>query len=129
MVAGILVALEPLHLALIGQPFSHAYTGGIRHAVTVGFISQMIVGVGLHVAHRQASIPDRAQPALWSTFILLNLGNFWRVAFEVATDYTPGAFLPMGFTGFVELTGLAIWAWAMGKALLAARANKALASA
>ena len=35
----------PVYQVLSGLPFSHAYYGAIRHAVTVGFVSQMIVGV------------------------------------------------------------------------------------
>jgi hypothetical protein len=109
IVGGVLMALEPFHLALIGQPFSHAFTGAIRHAVTVGFISQMIVGVGMHVVARMNNVPRELEKPLWATFWLLNLGNAGRVGLEIATDYSPGAFLPMGATGFVELTGLALW--------------------
>jgi hypothetical protein len=108
-VAGVRVVLEPLHLALIGQPFSHAFTGAIRHALTVGFISQMIIGVGMHVIARMNDLPEEKQRALWTTFLLLNVGNAARVGLEVATDYTPAAFKPMGLTGFVELIGIAIW--------------------
>jgi hypothetical protein len=109
LIGGALIVLQPLHLARIGEPFSHAFTGGIRHALTVGFISQMILGVGMHVVSKMNDIPDKLQRAMWPTFILLNLGNAARVALEIATDYTPLAFRPMGFTGFVELTGLALW--------------------
>lgn len=108
-IAGVLMALEPLHLRAIGAPFSHAYTGAIRHAVTVGFISQMILGVGLHVASRLNAVEDRMLPTLWAAFWLLNLGNAARVSLEILTDYRADAFMPMGVTGFVELTGLVIW--------------------
>jgi hypothetical protein len=110
LISGLLMVVEPVHLGWTGQQFSHAYVGGIRHAVTVGFISQMIIGVGTHVAAR---MNDARPPVLLLTFVLLNLGNLGRVALEIATDYTPRAFAPMGFTGFIELTGLALWAAAM----------------
>ncbi len=113
LVAGVLLCLEPLHLALLGVPFSHAYTGAIRHAVTVGFISQMIIGVGLHVAARMRALDDRVLPALWSVFWLLNLGNFGRVSLEIATDYSGRAFVPMGATGFIELAAILVWARAI----------------
>ena len=116
LLAGVLLILEPLHLRLIGQPFSHAYTGAIRHAVTVGFISQMILGVGMHVVANMNDLVARRQ--LWSVFWLLNMGNAARVAFEIATDYAPRAFLPMGFTGFVELTGLFIWGFYVARPML-----------
>lgn len=110
LVGTALTAFEPVHLALVGEPFSHAYSGAIRHAITVGFISQMIIGVGMHVVSRMNDVPPSLERPLWATFWLLNLGNGGRVALEVATDYADAAFLPMGVTGFVELFGLALWA-------------------
>ncbi len=118
VVAGAMVVLEPLHLAAVGQPFSHAFTGAIRHALTVGFISQMIIGVGMHVIARMNDLPEERQKALWTTFFLLNLGNAARVGLEVATDYTPSAFKPMGVTGFIELLGIGIWGFLMVSIML-----------
>lgn len=118
LVAGFLMLLEPLHLAALGAPFSHAYTGAIRHALTVGFISQTILGVALLVVARLSRLDESKLPALWSAFWLLNFGNAARVGFEIGTDYAPGVFFPMGFTGFVELIALGIWAWAIVPPLL-----------
>lgn len=123
--AGGLLLFEPFHLASMGAPFSHAYTGAIRHAVTVGFISQMIIGVGYHLVTRMLMRDERSAPALWSVFILLNLGNAARVMLEILTDLNRAAFLPMGWTGFIELTGLAIWSAVMLRLLLGGK--KALA--
>lgn len=124
LVAGLLLIFEPIHLAAINAPFSHAYTGGIRHAVTVGFISQMILGVGIHVVGRMHDLDESRVPALWTAFALLNLGNACRVGLEIATDYRPDAFMPMGFTGFVELAGLMVWAAAMVAPMISARRVK-----
>lgn len=121
LVAGLLLLAEPLHLKAIGAPFSHAYTGGIRHAVTVGFISQMIIGVGYHLVTRMAMISSDKTPQLWSVFILINFGNAARVALEIFTDFHRGAFAPMGWTGFIELCGLMIWAFVMLKFILQKR--------
>ena len=122
--AGGMLLWEPLHLALTGATFSHAYTGAIRHAVTVGFISQMILGVALHtvprLCGRESAAAGTPPLALWAAFWLLNVGNALRVGLETATDYTGRAFLPMGFTGFLELAGLGIWAFVLVRALLAA---------
>ena len=118
IVTGALMCFEPFHLHQIGMPFSHAFTGAVRHAVTVGFISQMILGVGAHVVSRMNDLDESKLPSLWSVFILLNLGNLGRVALEVASDYSPLAFRPMGFTGFIELTGLTIWAYHVARSML-----------
>ena len=45
LISGAMLCFEPLHLRLAGAQFSHAYIGAVRHAVTVGFISQMILGL------------------------------------------------------------------------------------
>jgi len=113
LVAGLMLLAEPFVLSLLGQPFSHAYTGAIRHAVTVGFISQMIMGVGYRVASRMNGLDESGLNPLWVTFWLLNAGNATRVLAEVATDFTPAAFAPMGITGFVELTAIVFWGASM----------------
>lgn len=118
IVAGFLLAFEVAHLRAVGAPFSHAYTGGIRHAVTVGFISQMIVGVGYHLVTRMMMLDERVIPQLWSVSLLINLGNGARVTLEILTDYQTAAFMPMGWTGFVELLGLGIWAIVMVRFIL-----------
>lgn len=109
LVSAVMMALEPLHLNLAGVPFSHAYTGAVRHALTVGFLSQTVLGVSMHVAARMRGIDTPRLPRLSAVFWLLNIGNGCRVVLEVATEYTPRAFAPMGLTGFVELTALLIW--------------------
>jgi NnrS protein len=121
LVAGLLMIVEPLHLRYTDQLFSHAYTGAIRHALTVGFISQMIVGVGSHVIATMKDLGDSKLNPLWATFVLLNIGNLGRVACEIGTDYDKFFFLPMGLTGFLELAGLALWAIPIAKIILPRR--------
>ncbi len=128
IIAGVMMVMEPIHLRATGLPFSHAYIGAIRHALTVGFISQMIIGVGTHVISQMNDIPASAQKSLMSVFILLNLGNAGRVALEAYTDYAHGAFLPMGATGFIELIGLGIWVWYAGSLMISLRHNLAVAA-
>ena len=118
VLTGVLLVFEPLHLKLIGAPFSHAYTGAIRHAVTVGFISQMILGFGAHVIARMNDLDESKLTSLWSVFVLLNLGNAARVILEIGTDYTDHAFMPMGVTGFIELVALVIWASNVARPML-----------
>ncbi|MDR3690778.1 MAG: NnrS family protein [Fimbriimonas sp.] len=128
IVGGVLMMCEPLDLRALSVPFSHAYIGGIRHALTVGFISQMIIGVGSHVIARMNNVPDRLQKGFMATFILLNVGNAGRVFLEIASDYTPRAFQFMSVTGFVELTGMAIWGISMAGLMIRSRRH-ALAAA
>lgn len=119
LISGVLICIEPLYLGALGMPFSHAFTGAVRHAVTVGFLSQMVLGVGAHVASRMRGLPDLPGlgASLTVAFWLLNVGNAARVALEIGTDFSAAAFAPMGFTGFVELTALTMWAIQMAKLL------------
>lgn len=118
LIAGVMLVLEPVHLNRTGMPFSHAYIGAVRHALTVGFISQMIFGVGMHVVARMNDLPDSAEKPLWAAFILLNVGNAMRVFLQAMTDYTPAAFRWMGPSGFIELIGIVIWAYYMAGMML-----------
>lgn len=101
--------LLPVYTALSGMAFSHAYYGAVRHAITVGFVSQMIVGVGSWAVARFRGVDHPARPALTATFVLLNLGCALRVVMQTATDWHPGIFGVVGVSGVLELTALALW--------------------
>ncbi len=92
-------------------PFSHAFFGAYRHALTVGFIMIMIVGVSSKVVPTLSGVDVRRANSLWPTFLLLNLGNLTRVSSQIATDFFPSAFSVMGFSGFIEVVGLTLWGY------------------
>lgn len=124
LISGALIVLEPAHLGRIGQPFSHAFIGAIRHALTVGFISQMIVGMSVQIVPRLRGLEARnicPPVTLWFVFALLNVGNGLRVIGEIVTDYSAAGFPLMGITGFLELTGLVVWAGFIGLAMFSRR--------
>jgi len=102
-----------VYMPLTGSPipFSHAFFGAYRHAITVGFIMMMIVGVSSKVVPLLSGVEVRRATSLWPTFCLLNLGNAMRVTFQIATDFTPQAFPIMGISGFIEIVGLTLWAY------------------
>lgn len=108
-----MLLLLPVYQAISGLPFSHAYYGAIRHAVTVGFVSQMIVGVSTLVV----PLSPRAA-TLRPTLICINLGCFLRVSLQVSSDWTPHAFHLIGVSGLFELTGLLLWAGVLWRGLL-----------
>lgn len=89
--------------------FSHAYYGAIRHAITVGFVSLMIVGVASKVVPTLNGIHARFLSPLWAPFVLINLGCSLRVIGQTATDFSGGAFPVAGVSGLFEVTGLALW--------------------
>jgi hypothetical protein len=90
-------------------PFSHAFFGAYRHAITVGFIMMMIVGVSSKVVPLLSGVDVKERTSLMPTFLLLNIGNMIRISTEIATDFIPGAYSLMGFSGFIEVVGLVLW--------------------
>ena len=63
--------------------FSHAYYGAIRHAITVGFVSLMIVGMAAKVVPTLGGIDVHALRSLWLPFVLVNLGCALRVTTQL----------------------------------------------
>lgn len=90
--------------------FSHAYYGAIRHAVTVGFVSMMILGVSSRVVPTLNGADISRLSRLWVPFVLLNLGCTLRVTTQIATDFTESAFPIIGISGVLEVSALAVWA-------------------
>ena len=118
IVATAMLVLTPIYnfgiyMPITGSqvPFSHAFFGAYRHALTVGFIMMMIVGVSSKVVPTLSGVDVRRANSLWPTFVLLNLGNLTRVSFQIATDFWPAAYRVMGVSGFIEVVGLALWSY------------------
>jgi uncharacterized protein involved in response to NO len=116
-----------IYMPLTGSyvPFSHAFFGAYRHALTVGFIMMMIVGVSSKVVPTLSGIDVKNTNSLWLTFVLLNLGNLTRVSFQIATDFSSSAYPIMGISGFIEVVGLTLWGWELFSNM---RAGKKLAN-
>jgi uncharacterized protein involved in response to NO len=89
--------------------FSHAYYGAIRHAITVGFVSLMIVGVAAKIVPTLNGVDVHSLPGLWIPYILINAGCFLRVTAQTFTDFTPLSFPFAGVSGVLEVIGFAFW--------------------
>lgn len=98
-----------------GYSFSHAFFGAYRHALAIGFITMMIVGVSSRVVPTLFGVNLRRSNSLWPTFFLLNIGNATRIVAEIATDFTPVAYPLMGMTGFIEVFALSLWGFELIK--------------
>lgn len=89
--------------------FSHAYYGAIRHAVAVGFVSQMIMVITAKALPRLRG-PDEAKlTSLWTPFVLLNLGCLLRVSVQTLSDFRTAAFAWIGISGVLEVAALVLW--------------------
>jgi hypothetical protein len=98
--------------------FSHAYYGAIRHAITVGFVSLMIVGVAAKVVPTLNGVDVRVLSSLWGPFVLINLGCTLRVLGQITTDLTVNAFPFAGVSGCLEVAGLTLWGWHLARLML-----------
>ncbi len=104
-----LLLLMPVYLAATHTPFSHAYYGSIRHAITVGFASQMIMGVAAYVVPALRGVPRQGLTPLVGPFVLVNIGCFLRVTLQALTDIHRVFFALVGASGVLELAALAWW--------------------
>jgi hypothetical protein len=116
-----MLVAAPFWSRATGTRFSHAWYGATRHAITVGFISLMIVGVASKVAPLLSGGTPARRGALWAPFVLLNLGCALRVTQQVTTDVASWAFVPAGLSGVLEVTGLVLWGGWLVRAMRPAR--------
>lgn len=105
----VMLLLVPAYVALNDMTFSHAYYGATRHAITVGFISMMIMGVAAQVVPELRGVDARKLSALWVPFLLVNVGCAMRVSLQVLSDWHEVAFSCIALSGVMEVTGLAWW--------------------
>jgi hypothetical protein len=93
-----------------GAPLPHAYMGAVRHALTVGFMTTLILGVG----QRMLPVLDRtvlAIPALTvPILVFVAAGNLLRVTTELATLLTPVAYRVMPVSALLEWSALLLFA-------------------
>ena len=104
-----------LYTRLTGVAPPHIYVGAWRHAVTVGFITTMMVGLGYRLLPLFTGV-DLWRPSwMRASFWLLAVGNTTRVVFQLATaSGERWTYLVMGTSGMMELGavglfGVSIW--------------------
>lgn len=93
----------------VGLP--HAFAGAWRHALTVGFVTTMILGVGQRILPVFMKQPLASPPLMMAAAWLIMVGNAGRVGLELATmTEWPWTFRLMGLTGPLELSALILFA-------------------
>lgn len=108
-IALILLLAMPGYQALSGIKFSHAYFGATRHAITVGFVSLMIMGMAAKVVPTLNGVVPTDLSQLWGPFLLVNTGCTLRVILQILTDWNATAFTLIGISGTLEVIGLTWW--------------------
>jgi hypothetical protein len=111
-----MMAAMPLYMRWYAQSheiaFSHAYYGAVRHAITVGFISFMMLGVAAKIVPTLMGLDVRKLGGLWPTYVLVFTGCSMRVFFQILTDIPElqtFAYPLAGISGVLEVSGIAIW--------------------
>lgn len=126
LVAAAMLPLSILYLHWTGLVFSHAYAGAQLHALAVGFVSVMIVGVASRVVPILSGVDSKQINSLWGPFILLNLGCMGRVILQILTDFQPQlAFSLIGITGVLELAGFVWWGVELWRMMNLAKTHRA----
>ncbi|HEY9787531.1 MAG TPA: DUF1858 domain-containing protein [Candidatus Obscuribacterales bacterium] len=123
----IMLLMTPLHQAISGLSNSHAYFGAIRHALTVGFISLMIMGYAARVVPTLNGIDRNQISQLWGPFFLLNTGCMLRVILQTLTDFSSVPFSVLGVSGVLEVTGLAWWGIHIARLIFQGKQSEKLA--
>ena len=111
LLAGLaLLVAGQLTAAVWGVAPPRAYLGATRHALTVGFLTTLILGVGQRLlpilGHDLLAWPRLVVPI----FVLIAAGSALRVAAELATLAWPIAFRILPASAVLELTALALFA-------------------
>lgn len=105
-----MLAMSGMRSAWSSEPASRHFVGAARHALTVGFMTTLILGVA------QRLLPVLGQTLLaWPKlvrpiFACIALGNLWRVTSELAAAYWPAAYRFMPISALFELTALTLFA-------------------
>lgn len=107
-----------VYQAVTGNAPAHAYVGAYRHAITVGFITTMMLGVAYRVLPIFNGVDLDSPRAIRASFALIAIGNALRVGGQLATMTNIKPFYAvMGISGYLELTSLAIFSVVMWKVM------------
>jgi hypothetical protein len=111
LLAGLILLLAgELYWNARGLTPPHSYVGAVRHALTVGFMTTLILGVGQRLlpilGHRLLPYPRLVLPI----FVLIAVGNLFRVVTEFAAARSTVAFALMPISSVLELAALVLFA-------------------
>ena len=96
---------------LSGHGLDHAYVGAYRHALTVGFITTLMVGMAQRIVPVFRGVPLYSARLMNVTFWLLAIGNVIRVVFQSLSAALGPAWLRVaGVSGLLELVALVLFA-------------------
>lgn len=103
-----------------GSELQRRFHGSLNHAVTVGFITMMIIGYASKMIPTFKGIDMYSLKLSNITFILLNTGCFLRVFSQILVGTSGGRplfYAVMGTSGWFELAALGIFGYNLWKTM------------
>jgi hypothetical protein len=105
-------------LAIAGRDMDHAFVGAYRHAVTVGFITTVMVGMASRIVPVFRGVPLYSAALRDASFWLLAVGNLMRVLFQSLSAVAgPGWLRIAAVSGVLELLALLLFGVNLWKTL------------
>jgi uncharacterized protein involved in response to NO len=99
-------------LVLAGRDMDHALVGAYRHALTVGFITTVMVGMASRIVPVFRGVPLHSPLLREWTFRLLVTGNVVRVLFQsLSAGGNPAWLRVASLSGILEMAALVLFAW------------------
>ena len=130
LVLAALMLLAFSAVILSGRGLDHAYVGAYRHALTVGFITTLMVGMAQRIVPVFRGVPLHSPRLLEWTFWLLAIGNVIRVLFQsLSAALGPRWLRVAGVSGLLELAALVLFAVNIWKTMDAETADDRAATA
>jgi len=100
------------------RPLPHELTGSYRHAITVGFITAMIMGVASRVVPVFRGVPLQGVGLVNAAFWLLNAGCAVRVVFQGIAGFLGAPFtLVSSASAYLEIPAIALFSLVIWRTL------------
>lgn len=121
------IGILSIYRAVTGHAAPHALMGSYMHALTVGFITVLILGYAMRTIPVFLGRAVHSTRLLNATFALMMVGCALRVVFQALTvPFGVWPFAVAGMSGWVEATGLALFGYNLLRTIY--RAEPALAT-
>lgn len=111
VISFLMLLLLPVYQSLSGIAFSHAYYGAIRHAITVGFATLLLMGLSIRLIPHAGNNPYLHR----ITYLIICLGCSLRVSLQILTDWNSSAYSFIGISGVLEVIALTLWGSSLAK--------------
>lgn len=111
LISNLMLLFMPIYNNCFYMGFSHAWYGAIRHAITVGFASTLLIALGQTLS--DGCLNKRFQGYSHIGLALITLGCSWRVSMQILSDWHPLGFTLIAISGLIEMAAFLVWGWSL----------------